>query len=160
MLGQRRWSFSSTAGSMERRHSCIPRWLPSKDPHCWPTTMRSSETRTGRAYRTCSAASRQKIPSKWENLELDSTPFTTSQVRILYICVSKGVDFFFEHQAKVWTTSSVHFCYYTVKYMFWSLYQCFQSELDIACIGQFTNTNSITAVAILRVKLFHHKQRT
>jgi len=43
---------------------------------------RSSQMKTGTAYRTCSAASRQRTPSKWGNLELDSTPFTTSQVRL------------------------------------------------------------------------------
>ena len=80
MLERRRWSFTSTAGSTGGHRSSILTWHPSRDQRCWPTMTRSSQMRTGRAYRTCSAASKQRTPSKWGNSELDSTPSTTSQV--------------------------------------------------------------------------------
>ena len=80
MLERRRWSFTSIAGNTGGHRSYILTWHPSRDQRCWPTMTRSSQMRTGRAYRTCSAASRQRTPSKWGNSELDSTPSTTSQV--------------------------------------------------------------------------------
>ena len=141
MLGQRRWSSLSTAGSMERRRSWIPRWPPSKDPHCWPTTMRSSETRTGRVYRTCSAALRQKIPSKWENLELDSTPFTTSQVRILsyalivWVMGSPFIHSSVEHRAKIF-----------LFYFFATILSAVSLSLQLQCRLEIGNIATVKAL--------------